>query len=202
MGVDSEYNQGLLDEKALLADRGKLGTPEVMGSIYDAYSERVYRKTLKDTGDPDLAGDVVGATFVKVINAVNKGRGPESNLRSYIFSVAQNALTDIRRESSRILYMEDHYEYPTGPFPQEESEKSELQRLAETSARILNEELTKKDPPEWATILQLRFFQGYSLKEAAEFLGKNVDAISVSQHRGIGIMRRKLKQSGYDVSQW
>jgi len=52
--------------------------------------------------------------------------------------------------------------------------------------------------PEQQNVLALRFGQGYSLEETAEFMNKNVNAIKALQFRALAALQRELGEVDYE----
>jgi RNA polymerase sigma factor (sigma-70 family) len=134
----------------------------------------------------DLASDV----FVGVVRGLPSFAGGESDLRSWVFTIAHRRLVDERRRLGR------RPEQPVSP--------EDLPRLAGPSVGDVEEEairglelarvrrvLDELSPDQRAVVL-LRVLGGLSVAEAARVLGKREGAVKMLQRRGFARLARSL----------
>ena len=71
--------------------------------IFDLYSAQLYRFALHLCGDPVTADHVVGDTFAKLLEQFSVGKGPDSNLRAYLYQMVHHLVIDEARYLSHRL---------------------------------------------------------------------------------------------------
>ncbi len=171
------------DEQAL--DGLRACDSQVIGAIYDRYFAEVFRYVRYRLNDAHAAEDIASEVFVRLLEAARGGRGPQSNLKSWLLSTAGHIVTDHMRRAYRRpteVLAEDVMDQ--NPAPTEEFDRREQNRRFQ----LAYTELT----PEQQHVLALRFGQGYSLEETASVLNKNVNAVKALQFRALAALQRSL----------
>ena len=180
-----------LDEVACLESMRR-GDPTCLGGFFEAWGDRIYRLSLRLTGDPAAAEDVVQEAFLKLMAGADRIEG-RSRLATWLYRVAYNASIDRLRELRR-----------TAPLPEEEGDASspvpallvdflspeEMLEDAETR-RALDEAITAVPPTLRAAFL-LRDVEGLSTAEAAEALSVTETNLKVRLHRARLLLRERL----------
>jgi RNA polymerase sigma-70 factor (ECF subfamily) len=72
-----------------------------IGRIYDRYFPEVYRYVRYRINDDASAEDIASEVFVRLLEAVQKGQGPQSNLKGWLIATASNAVNDHLRRKYR-----------------------------------------------------------------------------------------------------
>lgn len=164
---------------------------KAIGAIYDQYFSEVYRFVLYRVGDQALAEDIASDVFIRLLEAVKIGRGPESNLKGWLIGTASHVVTDHFRRK----YRRPEDELPESlpdlePGPASEVDQREQNRLVRGAYAKLTAE--QQD------VLALRFGQGYSLEETASRMDKNVNAVKALQFRALAALQREIGEVDYD----
>jgi RNA polymerase sigma-70 factor (ECF subfamily) len=133
----------------------------------------------------DLTSDV----FLQVFRRIQSFRGDESDLRTFVFSVAHARYVDdrrrvVRRGIAAEFVAEDH------GSTADSAEAEAMHRLATERAVALIETLS----PDQRDVLLLRIVADLSLEETARVLGKKIGAIKSLQHRGLAALRPAVEQ--------
>ncbi len=158
---------------------------QVIGAIYDKYFPEVFRYVRYRLNDPHAAEDIASEVFVRFLEAVQKHRGPQTNLRSWLISTAGHIVTDHMRRSYRRPTEALPEDIVDGaPAPTDEYERREQNRRFQIAYGHLTAEQQH--------VLALRFGQGYSLEETASVMRKNVNAVKALQFRALGALQRSL----------
>jgi RNA polymerase sigma-70 factor (ECF subfamily) len=161
---------------------------DVLTAIFDQYAPILYRYALRLCSDPREADQIVGDVFSRLLEQLALGKGPQTNLRSYLFQIAYHVVVDRARERQR-----------TAPLDVAENilveEKSllaivEEQALLDELQGAIQDGLTE----EQRHIIILRYQEEFSLRETAEIVGKNVNAVKALQNRGITKLRLILNK--------
>ncbi len=74
--------------------------------LYERYAGAVRRFALYLCGDAVMADEITSDTFVRAWMAVNRIRQP--TVKSYLFTIARNAHTDLLRHAARHAPLDEH----------------------------------------------------------------------------------------------
>ncbi len=175
----------MIDESGLLAGARK-GDADALAQIFDIYAPALFRYAVRLCHDPAEADRIVGDVFGQLLEHLSDGRGPKSNLRSYLYQITYHVLVDHVRDASHVSSMEEALNLPDRM--QSVAAQVEEQELVRELERAVANGLT----PEQQQVVLLRFVEGFSLQETAQITGKKVNAVSVLQNRAIAKLRQVL----------
>jgi RNA polymerase sigma-70 factor (ECF subfamily) len=162
-----------------------------IGAVYDQYFSEVYRYVLYRIGDPTLAEDIASDVFVRLLESIQNGQSPQTNLKGWLIGTASHVVTDHLRRKYRRPEEEISESMPDrGPSITAEVDQREQNRIVNNAYAQLT--------PEQQHVLALRFGQGYSLEETATFLNKNVNAIKALQFRALAALQREVGEVNYE----
>ena len=156
-----------------------------VAAIFDLYSRSIFRYTLRLCEDPLEADQIVGDVFNKFLEQVSRGGGPKTNLRSYLYQIAYHIFIDHVRERSRTVPIDNADRNREGDSLDAQVEEQNL--LKELTTAIQND-LTV----EQKHVIILRYQEGLSLRETANIMGKDINAIKSLQKRGITKLQKSL----------
>ena len=164
---------------------------QVIGAIYDKYFPEVFRYVRYRLNDEQVAEDIASDVFVRLLEASQKGRGPQTHLRAWLLGTASHIITDHLRRAYR-RPTENITENTLDPLavPAEEVDRRERHH----SVRTAMQELT----PEQQHVLALRFGEGYSLEETAAAMNKNVNAVKALQFRALNSLQRGMGEIAHE----
>lgn len=160
--------------------------PDALIKIFDQYSPALYSYALRLCNDPVLADQIVGDVFGSLLDQLVSGKGPCSNLRSYLFQAAHNLVVDEFRYTRRRAPL-DVLNLFTGDehaVPAHTHDRLLLQAVWES----IRNDLTADQ----RHVIILRLLEGFSLRETASIVGKKVGHVKVIQNRAIAVLRRVL----------
>ena len=151
--------------------------------IFELYASALYNYALRLCGDSLLADHIVGDVFVKLLEQFASGKGPTSNLRSYLYETAYHILIDEARSSSRRAPLEvvASIKSDAGSGSPGVEDKLMLEMILGAVQHNLNDDQRH--------VIILRFLEGFSLRETAAILGKDVSHVKVIQTRGLAKLR-------------
>jgi RNA polymerase sigma-70 factor (ECF subfamily) len=158
----------------------------VVGAVYDRYFEDVYRFVYYRLGDEQVAEDISSDVFVRLLEALQKKRGPQSNLKGWLLATASHAVADYLRQAYRRPTEELSDVMPDEGAPSLTDEVDRREQVG--SVQEAYAELTA----EQQNVLALRFGDGYSLEETARVMQKNVNAVKALQFRALAALQRKI----------
>jgi len=177
------------DETAVIAAAESLDQ-DALSAIFDEYAPALYKYLLRLGVGSQEADQIVGDVFVRLLEKLAEGKGPRTNLRSYLFQIAYHLVIDQARERQRTapLDLADSVKEDMEPVQSRTEEKMILEELSEAMQHDLTEDQRN--------VIVLRFQEDFSLKETAEILGKDVNAIKALQNRGINKLRQIMGRTG------
>jgi RNA polymerase sigma-70 factor (ECF subfamily) len=161
---------------------------EAVGELYDRYHDLVFRYIWSRVSDPQLAEDLTGDVFIRMVVNLPRYRLTGAPFRAWLLSIARNLIIDDHRKAS----YRDHL-----PIEKAENLKAENEAPPKVvENRLYIEEVQKalqELKPIKQDILILRFIVGLPLREVAAALGKTVGSIKVTQHRALKELRMILE---------
>ena len=177
------------DETAVIAAAESLDQ-DALAAIFDEYAPALYKYLLRLGVNSQEADQIVGDVFVRLLEKLAEGKGPRTNLRSYLFQIAYHLMVDQARERQRTapLDLADSVKEDMEPVQSRTEEKMVIKELSDA----MQSELTEDQ----RNVIVLRFQEDFSLKETAEILGKEVNAIKALQNRGINKLRQFMGSKG------
>lgn len=178
--IPMEPDSGLLDAARQM-------NQEALIKIFDLYSSALFNYALRICSDPLEADHIVGDVFARLLEQLANGNGPSKNLRSYLFETAYHLIVDKARSSRREAPLE------TAEFLRRDGNSPltglEDRILFESVIQIIKNQLTEDQ----RHVIVLRFLEGFSLRETADIVGKEVYNVKVIQNRGVAKLRKALE---------
>ena len=164
---------------------------QIIGAVYDKYFPEVYRYVRFRLNDEQTAEDIASDVFVRLLEAAQNKRGPQTNLRAWLFATASHIIIDYLRQLYRRpveSLPEDLLDFDSIPhdiFDQREQKRNVQQAYAMLTT-------------EQQHVLALRFSQGFSLEETATALKKNANAVRALQFRALAALQRNFEEMNND----
>ena len=148
--------------------------------LYDRYAGDVRRFALYLCGDAAMADEITSDTFMRLWMAAGRIRQP--TVKSYLFTIARNAYTDLLRRAARLTQLDKN-------MPDTRvSAQTQLEQTAEVRAVLAAlQQLPEID----RSVLLMRALDGMPYEEIAQTLGIPVVTAKVKVHRA----RLKLMQT-------
>ena len=164
---------------------------KTIAAIYDQYFSEVYRYVLYRLGDETIAEDIASDVFIRLLEAVQSGHAPQTNLKGWLIGTASHIVADHFRKKYRRPEEEISESLPDlTPGPASEVDQREQNRIVNNAYVMLT--------PEQQHVLALRFGQGYTLEETATFMNKNVNAVKALQFRALAALQREVGEVDYE----
>jgi RNA polymerase sigma-70 factor, ECF subfamily len=162
--------------------------PRVISDIYDRYFPVVFRYVRYRLSDIKQAEDIASDVFIRLLEAMRNGKGPESNVKAWLLGTASHVVNDYYRKTYR-QPTEDIEEY----YPDQQATPSESSEQRDRQRRI--REALVKLTPEQQHVIALRFGQELSLEETAAIMKKNVNAVKQLQLRALAALNRQVDKT-------
>lgn len=145
--------------------------------------QRVYRFAYARLGNRADAEDVTQETFLRLVRAETEFPD-DARALAWLFRVAANCATDLRRRSWRRREVE-----------LEEAQAIEADAMGEND--VLEALLAL--PEQYRGVLHLFYYEGYSVAEIAQALKLRPGAVKTRLHRGRELLRTRLKEGDEDA---
>lgn len=155
--------------------------------IFDLYSGALYNYALRLCGDPLTADFIVGDVFAKLLEKFSSGNGPNSNLRSYLYETAYHLVVDDSREFHRYASLETENPPDTNGYVAYANVEDRM--AFDRVMFAIRHDLTRDQ----RHVIILRFLEGFSLRETASIIGKEVSNVKVIQNRAMATLRKALE---------
>lgn len=149
-------------------------------NLYQRYAGDVRRFALYLSGDRAMADEITSDTFMRAWMAADRIRQP--TVKSYLFTIARNAYTDLLRRDARHTQLDENM--PDTRI----SVQTQMEQSAEVRAVLAALQLL---PDLDRTALLMRSLDEMPYEEIAETLGISVASARVKVHRA----RLKLMQT-------
>ena len=176
-----------MDEESLdrLVANAKRGDTDAFGRIFDEYAGPIYRFIASRVSHPSDAEDLTQLVFVKALEALPRYEARGIPFGGWLFRLARNAIID------QIRTRRDHLSLVAATTREsEEASPEAMASLRDDLDRVAAalQELTDDQ----REVIELRFFAGLSVAEAAEAMGRQEGTIRGLQFRAVGALRRSL----------
>lgn len=169
-------------------ERADVFNQAAMAEIYDTYYERIYNYIYHRLGDQNLAEDMAGEVFLRMLESVRGERAWRTSLTGWLYRIAHNLVIDhYRRRGRRDETGLDERlvaDERTG-VPKASLETLMTQQQLRAALVYLTEEQQE--------VIVLKFVEDLSNNEIADIMGKTEGAVKALQHRALTTLRRVLE---------
>lgn len=167
-----------------LVNQAQKGNREAIGALYDRHHLRIYRYVRSRIYDTQLAHDLTGEVFLRVVSHLDTYRATGAPFTAWLYQIARNHLAN---------HVQKHSTQQTVPL----TEVSKNGHTAVDPAIVVEQQLEREGllaalhqlDESQREVLALRFLAGLSLQEVADTLDKSVAAVKSIQHRSLKTMK-------------
>ena len=176
-----------MDDETLdrLVAEAKAGDAEAFAAIFDAYAGPIHRFIASRVNRPSDAEDLTQLVFVKALEALPRYEARGIPFGGWLFRLARNAIIDqvrTRKDHLSLVAAMTRETEDVGPEARA-ALRDDLDRVA-AALRDLTDDQRE--------VIELRFFAGLSVLEAAAAMGRQEGTIRGLQFRAIASLRRSL----------
>lgn len=161
-----------------LTIRIRKGDKEAFGDLYERYLDDIYRYVYYRVSNHQDAEDLTEQIFLKAWEGIPNYRA-QVPFKAWIYRIAHNTIIDHYRTRKEALPLTEHIILVDETTP--DLEKHLV--VQENVARLVN--IMSQLSPLHQHVLTLRFINGFSMKEVAQILDRNVGTVRVLQHRAL-----------------
>jgi RNA polymerase sigma-70 factor, ECF subfamily len=169
-----------------LVIEAKGGNAAAFAGIFDEYAAPIYRFIVSRVNSPSDAEDLTQLVFVKALEALPRYEARGIPFGGWLFRLARNAIIDQVRTRRDHLPLVTAMTRETDEVSPEAAAalRDDLDRVADALADLTDDQ---------REVIELRFFAGLSVDEAAAAMGRQAGTIRGLQFRAIAALRRSLK---------
>jgi len=178
----TDWDQETLLRQAQQAD------PVALGMLYDQYSQKIYNYIYHRVGRAELAEDLTGQVFMRMLEAINTGRAWRTSFSGWLYRIAHNLVIDHYRRRQRASYVNID-DVPPLKARRGDPVRSTESRLDSENLRASLNKLTEDQ----AQVITLRFLEELSIAEVAAIMNKTEGAIKALQYRAVLSLRRVMQ---------
>ena len=176
------------DDEQDVLDKAIRAEPAALGILYDQYVERIYAYIYHRVGQADLAEDLTGQVFMRMLEAVRTGRGWRTSFSGWLFRIAHNLVIDHYRRKHRATLVDiddaEPVQAQAGDPVRSVENQYERERLRTALAKLTEEQ---------SQVISLRFLEDLSIAEVAAIMEKTEGAVKALQYRAILALRRVMQ---------
>jgi RNA polymerase sigma factor (sigma-70 family) len=149
--------------------------------IYGSYFGPIYGFIYSRVGNREDAEDLTSHVFMKSLQYLNPNAAPQE-IEAYLFRIARTDLADHWRRNGalRIVPLDDD---PEAYAVEEAGEGAALPALSSLLGEL--ERVLALLPPNYRRVLELRFYEGRTIKETARAMNVSEANAKVLQYRAV-----------------
>jgi RNA polymerase sigma-70 factor (ECF subfamily) len=176
-----------MDEETLdrLVAEAQRGNTDAFGRIFDEYVGPIHRFIASRVNRPSDAEDLTQLVFVKALEALPRYEARGIPFGGWLFKLARNAIIDqirTRRDHLSLVTAVTRATDEAGPEAMA-TLRDDLEEVGRALADLTDDQ---------REVIELRFFAGLSVYEAAAAMGRQEGTIRGLQFRAIASLRRSL----------
>ncbi|WP_448591717.1 RNA polymerase sigma factor [Thermoflexus hugenholtzii] len=185
--IDARVVSG--DVEAEVIRRAQAGDPEAVGWLYDRYYLSIYRYLRVRVESQEAAEDLAAEVFVRMIEHLPRYQARGRPFLAWLYTIARNLLTD--------YYRSQRWAPLDLPDPERgRGDEGVMERIEARAQQDCLWRALRQLTPEQQEVLFHRFFEGRSVEETAQLMGKQPGAIKALQHRALAALRRRMEEMG------
>jgi RNA polymerase sigma-70 factor (ECF subfamily) len=178
------------DDEARLIQLAQQGDAEACAMLYDRHYDAVYRYCYYRVGDVNLAQDLTGEVFVRMVDKLDTFKVRGRPLLAWLYTIARNLVNDAHRHGRQVTQLPlNEATVLSGDEEADLTRRVERRLEADCLAAALNH-LTE----EQRQVILLKFMEGLNNAQVARLLSKTEGAIKSLQHRALGSLRRAIER--------
>ncbi|WP_216827767.1 RNA polymerase sigma factor [Alkalihalobacterium elongatum] len=160
---------------------------EEIKQIYRDHYNDVYKFLVAFTNTRNESEDLTQEVFIRLFKSLPKFKG-DSQLKTWIFSIARNVAIDHSKRTRRQQLMSD---IVLKFIPSKEKTTEEMVEAKEEIDAVYTS--LKKLKYEYRMVIILRGIQEFSVKETAQIMNWNESKVKVNYHRALKQLKNELE---------
>jgi RNA polymerase sigma-70 factor (ECF subfamily) len=168
------------DESALVRQLAAFD-PEAWRAVFERYFAAIFRIVYVKTRQSAVSEEIAAQTFAEAVAGIRNYRYRGIPFRAWLYRIARNLTSD---------YLKARHARPSVPL--EDTWPADSNSAADVETRtdflVALGQLTENQ----RTVILLRFVDGFSLAEAAAFMGKSIGAVKQLQLRALAALQQRM----------
>lgn len=183
------------DEQLLLAAL-RQREAQAFATLFELYSDKIYRLALSLLKEEAAAEGVVQDAFLRLIERLDQFEG-RSGLGTWLYRIAYNLSVDRLRQRKPEVILDDEGEDGRLPAPMHVVDWTQWpeQLLSDAEVTAELDKAIAALPEKFRVVFVLREVEGLSTEETAQITGLSLSATKVRLHRARLFLREQLTQS-------
>jgi RNA polymerase sigma-70 factor (ECF subfamily) len=173
-------------------------TPQAFGPLYEQHYAQIFSYVYRRILHWETAQDITAEVFLKAYKSFWRFRWSSVPIGAWFYRIATNEVNmyfrvgRFRRDVSLTKLLEEKgFDAPDATTT--DSEKANAERELQRSRDfLLVQACLRSLPAKYQDVIALRYFEGKSVREIAEILGKREGTIKSLLSRGVEKIRKKL----------
>lgn len=167
-----------------LVKKAQKGNDRAFLKLFQMFEKDIYRMAYVYVKNKEDALDVVQEVAYRSFKKIDTLKEP-AYIKTWLIKITISCATDCIRKNKKVLQLKPEYEKVIGSHAEDVP-------LSITLTQLMDE----LDEDEKSLIL-LRFYEGYSLKEIAEILAIPLGTAKTNLYRTLNKLRKKAKGVGF-----
>jgi RNA polymerase sigma-70 factor (ECF subfamily) len=167
------------------------GDDQAFSLLYDQFADRIYKFIRLKVSEEEQAEDLLQEVFVKAWQGAKKLELADLNFSAWLYRVASNTVNDHYRKVYRRPQTVELDPAFNVAAPDDTEKLAEDSFEAAAMGKVI-EEL----PANYKQIIELRYFQDFTVEETAKVLNKSSVTVRVLQHRAVKRLKQLFKEYG------
>ena len=172
-----------------LLDAARKLDQNALVAIFDRYATELYNYALRIWEDPLRADHAVGNVFTNFLEQLATGKEPQTNIRSHLYKIAYQFIVNepqFSRHETTLSLVDFGPDNGNGHHPTVSDPKDK--ELADMAVAAIKKHLTADQ----RHVIVLHYWEGFSLLETAEIVGKRANNVKAIQKRAIAKLCKVL----------
>mgnify|MGYP000159068886 CR=1 FL=1 len=177
------------DQTLKLVKQVKTGDQAAFADLYDLFAQRLYAYIRIKISSQTDAEDILQEVFLKAWVGIKNLEIDNLNFSAWLYKVAGNTINDYYRKKYRSpgeVELEKAANFASEDSPADDASHG-LKRSAVKQA-------LDSLPSHYKEVIELRFFQDFSVADTASIMGKNSVSVRVWQHRALSRLKELFKE--------
>jgi len=169
-----------------LLAKAKLLDPKAIKALHQRYYGPIARYVQLKVGNPQLAEDLIGEVFVRILDGLRQNRGWRSSPRGWVMGITRHVVADHYRRQER------HREVTLTDNIAAAAEPSLLHHVAQSEREHILKEALHHLTDAQRDVVIMRFMAGLDIKSVAAAMDKSPGAVKALQHRALKILAARI----------
>lgn len=173
------------DQILELVKQVQKGDQAAFAALYDEFAQKLYAFIRIKVSAANEAEDILQEVFLKTWAGCKNLDINNLNFSAWIYKVTGNTINDYYRKKYREPQqtpLEEAKELANEDSPADDAHNGiEKNAIKQSLANL---------PPHYKQVIELRFYQDFSVAETAQIMGKNSITVRVWQHRALTLLKQ------------